>query len=54
MKIQLVSDLHSKFFDSTEKAVETTVQILRSDVLIIAWYIGNYETFAPALLRHQP
>ena len=49
MKIQLVSDLHSEFFDTTEQAVDTTVQILPSDVLIVAGDIGNYETFAPAL-----
>jgi Icc-related predicted phosphoesterase len=49
MKIQLVSDLHSEFFASTEQAVETTVRILRSDVLIVAGDIGNYETFAAAL-----
>lgn len=49
MKIQLVSDLHSEFFDSTEKAVDTTVRILPSDVLIIAGDIGNYETFTAAL-----
>jgi Icc-related predicted phosphoesterase len=36
MKIQLVSDLHSEFFESTEQAVETTVQILPSDVQVVA------------------
>jgi Icc-related predicted phosphoesterase len=49
MKIQLVSDLHSEFFESTEQAVETAVQILPSDVLIIAGDIGNFKTFAQAL-----
>ncbi|MDR3574402.1 MAG: metallophosphoesterase [Anaerolineaceae bacterium] len=49
MKIQVVSDLHSEFFASTEQAIEAAVRILPSDALIVAGDIGNYETFPLAL-----